>query len=52
MRRDILFLEVLRNIDDIGPDIIFMSYMPMPIKGLASCCVRPFAIEGIPEVCE
>jgi kynurenine formamidase len=52
MRRDILFLEVLRNIDDIGPDIFFMSYMPMPIKGLDSCCVRAFAIEGIPEFCE
>ena len=49
MPRDILFLEVLRNIDDIGPDIFFMSYMPMPIKGLDSCCVRAFAIEGIPE---
>jgi len=52
MPRDIMFLEVLRNIDDIGPDVFFISYMPMPIRGLDSCCVRAFAIEGIPGFSE
>jgi len=52
MPRDALFSEVPRNIDNTGPDMFFMSYMPMPIKSLGSCRVRAFEIEGIPEFCE
>ena len=52
MPHDILFLEVVRNIDKISSDVFLISYAPMPIKGLDSCCVRAFAIEGIPGFTE
>jgi len=48
MPHDIMFLEVVSNIEDLRAEVFFMCYMPMPIKGLDSCCVRAFAIEGLP----
>jgi len=48
MPKDIMFLEVLQNIDQIKDDVFFLSYAPMPIKGLDSCCVQVYAIEGLP----
>jgi kynurenine formamidase len=48
MPNDIMFLEVMQNIDLINDPVFFISYTPMPIKTLDSCCVRAYAIEGLP----
>ena len=49
MARNIVFLEVLKNLDKLKTDTFFMSYAPLPIKGLDSSPVRAYAIEGIEE---
>jgi len=49
MARNIVFLEVLKNLDQLTTDIFFMSYSPLPIKGLDSSPVRAYAIEGLAE---
>ncbi len=52
MEADITFLEVLCNLDQLSTDVFFMSFAPMPIKGLDSCSVRAYAIEGLAEFSE
>jgi kynurenine formamidase len=49
MAKNIVFLEVLKNLDKLKTDIFFMSYTPLPIKGLDSSPVRAYAIEGMTE---
>ena len=49
MAQNIVFLEVLKNLEELNTDIFFMSYAPMPIKGLDSCPIRAYAIEGLAE---
>jgi arylformamidase len=49
MARNIVFLEVLKNLDKLKADTFFLSYSPLPIKGLDSSPVRAYAIEGIEE---
>lgn len=49
MAKNIVFLEVLKNLDKLKTDIFFMSYSPLPIKGLDSSPVRAYAIEGMGE---
>lgn len=49
MEVDVVFLEVLKNLDELTTDTFFMSYTPLPIKGLDSCPIRAYAIEGIAE---
>jgi len=49
MARNIVFLEVLKNLDMLTKDVFFMSYSPLPIKGLDSSPVRAYAIEGMAE---
>ena len=49
MAKNIVFLEVLRNLEQLSSDVFFMSYSPLPIKGLDSCPVRAYAIEGLSE---
>jgi kynurenine formamidase len=49
MAENIVFLEVLKNLDQLTTDTFFMSYSPLPIKGLDSCPVRAYAIEGLVE---
>jgi len=49
MARNIVFLEVLKNLDKLQTDIFFMSYSPLPIRGLDSSPVRAYAIEGMEE---
>ncbi len=49
MANNIVFLEVLKNLDKLTTDIFFISYSPLPIKGLDSSPVRAYAIEGIEE---
>ncbi len=48
MEEDIVFIEVLCNLDKLTTDTFFMSYTPLPIVGLDSCPVRAYAIEGLP----
>lgn len=49
MEVDIIFLEVLKNLEELSSDVFFMSYAPLPIKGLDSCPVRAYAIEGLQD---
>ncbi len=49
MAENIVFLEVLKNLDKLEKDTFFLSYAPLPILGLDSCPVRVYAIEGIAE---
>lgn len=45
---DILFLEVLKNIELLEADIFLISYLPLPIKGLDSSPVNILVLEGVP----
>ncbi len=49
MEVNVVFLEVLKNLEDLTTDTFFMSYTPLPIKGLDSCPIRAYAIEGLVE---
>lgn len=49
MAENIVFLEVLKNLDKLSQDTFFMSYSPLPIYGLDSCPIRAYAIEGLAE---
>ncbi len=48
MAENITFLEVLKNLDQLQSETFFISFSPLPIKGLDSCPVRVYAIEGLP----
>ena len=52
MAENIVFLEVLRNLEQLKKDVFFMSYSPLPILGLDSSPVRAYAIEGLAEFSE
>lgn len=52
LAENILFLEVLKNLEYLEKDVFFMSYAPLPIIGLDSCPVRAYAIEGLSEFSE
>lgn len=47
LAENIVFLEVLKNLDRLSGDTFFMSYAPLPIVGADSCPVRAYAIEGM-----
>ena len=49
MAENITFLEVLKNLEELRQDTFFISFAPLPIKGLDSCPVRVYAIEGLAE---
>jgi len=49
LAENILFIEVLKNLELLQSDIFFMSYSPLKIKGLDSSPVRAYAIEGMVE---
>ncbi len=49
MAENIIFLEVLKNLEKLQSNVFFMSYSPLPIQGLDSCPVRAYAIEGLAE---
>jgi len=49
MEVNVVFLEVLKNLEELTTDTFFMSYSPLPIKGLDSCPIRAYAIEGLAE---
>jgi arylformamidase len=46
---NIIFIEVLMNLELLETDIFFMSYTPLYIKGLDSSPVHAYAIEGLAE---
>lgn len=47
MAENIVFLEVLKNLDQLSTEVFFLSYAPLPIVGADSCPVRVYAIEGL-----
>ncbi len=49
MAENITFLEVLKNLDELECDVFFISFAPMYIRGLDSCPVRVYAIEGLAD---
>ena len=49
MAENIVFLKVLKNLEELKSHVFFMSYSPLPIKGLDSCPIRAYAIEGLAE---
>lgn len=49
LAENIVFIEVLKNLEELSTDVFFLSYVPLYIKGLDSCPVRAFAIEGLAE---
>lgn len=49
MAQNIVFLEVLKNLELLRTDTFLISYSPLPILGLDSCPVRVYAIEGLAE---
>lgn len=49
MAENITFLEVLANLEELKNDTFFISFAPLYIKGLDSCPVRVYAIEGLAE---
>ena len=49
MAQNIVFLEVLKNLELLRTDTFFISYSPLPIRGLESCPVRVYAMEGLAE---
>jgi len=49
LAENIVFLEVLKNLELLERDVFFMSYTPLFIKGLDSSPVRVYAIEGLAE---
>lgn len=49
MAENITFLEVLKNLEDLREETFFISFAPLPIRGLDSCPVRVYAIEGLAE---
>ncbi|MEI3102349.1 MAG: cyclase family protein [Oscillospiraceae bacterium] len=52
MAENIVFLEVLKNLEKLNSKVFFMSYSPLPIYGLDSCPIRAYAIEGLFEFSE
>lgn len=51
MEVDIVFLEVLKNLEELSTDTFFMSYTPLPLIGADSMPVRAYAIEGLQIYC-
>jgi arylformamidase len=49
LAENIIFIEVLKNLDQLNTDVFFMSYAPLPIVGLDSSPVHAYAIEGLAE---
>ena len=48
LANDILFIEVLKNIDQLRDDVFLLVYLPLPIRGLDSSPANVIAIEGVP----
>ena len=48
LANDVLFIEVMENIDQIQQEIFFIIYLPLPIRGLDSSPVSVLVLEGVP----
>ncbi|MFC4601780.1 cyclase family protein [Cohnella hongkongensis] len=48
MARNVVFLEVLKNLDQLKEEVFFISFLPLPVIGLDASPVRAVAIEGLP----
>lgn len=48
LSNDILFIEVMQNLDKLGQEPFLIVFMPLPIRGLDSSPVNAIAIEGFP----
>lgn len=46
---NIIFIEVLKNLEELKRDVFFLSFTALPIKGLDSSPVHAYAIEGLAE---
>ncbi len=49
MAENIIFIEVLKNLEYLQKDVFFLSFSPLPIVGLDSSPVHAYAIEGLAE---
>lgn len=49
MAENIIFIEVLKNMEYLEKDVFFISFSPLPIVGLDSSPVHAYAIEGLAE---
>lgn len=49
MAENIIFIEVLKNLEYLEKDVFFISFSPLPIVGLDSSPVHAYAIEGLTE---
>lgn len=47
LARDILLLEVLKNLDRLREEVFLIAFPPLLIEGLDACPVRVLAIEGL-----
>ncbi len=52
LAENIIFIEVLKNLQELKKDVFFMSFAGLPIVGLDSSPVHAYAIEGIKEFSE
>jgi arylformamidase len=48
MAKNVIFVEVMENLDQLRDDIFLIMLLPLPIAGLDSCPVRAIALEGVP----
>jgi len=49
LAEDILFIEVMKNLDALRRDVFLIVFTPLPIQGLDSSPTTVLAIEGLPE---
>lgn len=49
LAENIIFIEVLKNLEALQKDVFFISFAGLPIKGLDSSPVHAYAIEGLAE---
>ncbi len=49
LAENIIFIEVLKNLEELKRDVFFLSFTALPIKGLDSSPVHAYAIEGLAE---
>ena len=49
MAENVIFIEVLKNLEYLEKDVFFISFSPLPIVGLDSSPVHAYAIEGLAE---
>jgi len=48
MPRDVTFIEVLQNLDQLSHKVFLLVCLPLPIRGLDASPVHVVAIEGVP----